>query len=398
MGKNIVIIGSTGSIGSSTLEVIKNNPADYKVLALTCNSNVELLFKQIKEFRPRFASVYSSEAKDKLAKLLKASRIDVALYCGEEGNIRAATDKQADAVVISVVGGIGLLPTLAAIEKRKNVCLANKETIVCAGSIVMAEAKRKKAMLIPIDSEHSAIFQLLGGVKRSEVKRIIITASGGPFRKKTKAALAKVKPGEALKHPNWNMGDKITIDSATLMNKGLEVIEAMWLFDMPLDKIDVVVHPQSVIHSMIELNDGSILAQLGCADMKIPINYALSYPNRTKIEYMKPFDFLKTNTLSFEKPDMLKFPCLKYAYEAAGAGGTMPAVMNAANEIAVKNFLNEKIGFTDIAKVIKQVMGLHKKYIKISPSIDEIIDADKWARVLTLEAIKKLKKDSDGYF
>ncbi|HOD42122.1 MAG TPA: 1-deoxy-D-xylulose-5-phosphate reductoisomerase, partial [Candidatus Wallbacteria bacterium] len=281
------------------------------------------------------------------------------------------------------VGGIGLLPTLAAIEKKKKVCLANKETLVCAGDIVMGEAARKKVRIIPIDSEHSAIFQLLEGVKRAEVKRVIITASGGPFRGFSAAALEKVTPEQALKHPNWSMGAKITVDSATLMNKGLEVIEAMKLFGLELDKISVVVHPQSIIHSMIEMNDGSILAQMGYPDMRIPISYALSYPERLAVDYIKPFDFVKAGRLSFEEPDVKKFPCLALAYDAARRGGTMPAVLNAANESAVRDFLAGRIKFTDIPKFIKKAMDNHLKEFVAAPSLEDILAADARARAFS---------------
>lgn len=380
MGKDIVIIGSTGSIGVSTLEVIANNPSKYKVRGLTCNSNVELLAAQIKKFSPAFVSVYSPAAKEELLSRLRRMRVSLPVYCGEEGNIAAAADKKADTVVVSVVGGIGLLPTLAAIEKRKKVCLANKETIVCAGSIVMSEARRKKARIVPIDSEHSAIFQLLEGAGRSGVRRVIITASGGPFRGLTASELKKVTVERALKHPNWSMGAKITIDSATLMNKGLEVIEAMWLFGLSLGEISVVVHPQSIIHSMVEMNDGSVLAQLGYPDMRIPINYALSYPERLPIDYIRPFDFLKAGPLTFEEPDVKRFPCLALAYSAAEKGGTMPAVMNAANETAVKKFLAGEISFTDIPKSIARAMKKHEKSFISEPTLEEIIEADRVGR------------------
>lgn len=381
MGKNIVIVGSTGSIGVSTLDVISNNPSEYKVEGLTCHSNIESLIVQIKKFNPSFVSVYSPEAKEKLEYMLKRLKLSVKVYCGEEGNIKAASDKKADTVVVSVVGGIGLLPTLAAIEKRKKICLANKETIVCAGSIVMSEARRKKVRIVPIDSEHSAIFQLLENFDRGSLRRVIITASGGPFRSHSKAALQKVTLKEALRHPNWSMGDKITIDSATLMNKGLEVIEAMWLFGLELSAIEVVVHPQSIIHSMVELNDGSVFAQLGYPDMRIPISYALSYPRRLAVNYIKPFDFIKAGALTFEKPDLKRFPCLALAYAAAEKGGTMPAALNAANEVAVNKFLKGKIGFNDIAVLIKKAVNKHSKNFIASPALEDIIEADRKTRI-----------------
>lgn len=380
MGKNIVIVGSTGSIGVSTLDVISNNPSEYKVEGLTCHSNIELLTAQIKKFNPSFVSVYSPEAKEKLEYKLKRLKLSVKVYCGEEGNIKAASDKNADTVVISVVGGIGLLPTLAAIEKRKKICLANKETIVCAGSIVMSEARRKKVRIVPIDSEHSAIFQLLENFDRGSMKRVIITASGGPFRLHSKAALQKVTLKEALRHPNWSMGAKITIDSATLMNKGLEVIEAMWLFGLELSAIEVVVHPQSIIHSMVEMNDGSVFAQLGYPDMRIPISYALSYPRRLAVNYIKPFDFIKAGALTFEKPDPLRFPCLTLAYAAAEKGGTMPAALNAANEAAVNKFLKGEIGFNDIAALIKKAVNKHSKNFIAAPALEDIIETDRKVR------------------
>ncbi len=381
MGKNIVIVGSTGSIGVSTLDVISNNPSEYKVEGLTCHSNIESLIVQIKKFNPSFVSVYSPEAKEKLEYMLKRLKLSVKVYCGEEGNIKAASDKKADTVVVSVVGGIGLLPTLAAIEKRKKICLANKETIVCAGSIVMSEARRKKVRIVPIDSEHSAIFRLLENFDRGSLRRVIITASGGPFRSHSKAALQKVTLKEALRHPNWSMGDKITIDSATLMNKGLEVIEAMWLFGLELSAIEVVVHPQSIIHSMVELNDGSVFAQLGYPDMRIPISYALSYPRRLAVNYIKPFDFIKAGALTFEKPDLKRFPCLALAYAAAEKGGTMPAALNAANEVAVNKFLKGKIGFNDIAVLIKKAVNKHSKNFIASPALEDIIEADRKTRI-----------------
>ncbi len=380
MGKNIVVVGSTGSIGVSTLDVISNNPSEYKVEGLTCHSNIELLIGQIKKFNPSFVSVYSPEAKEELEYKLKRLKLSVKIYCGEEGNIKAASDKNADIVVISVVGGIGLLPTLAAIEKRKKICLANKETIVCAGSIVMSEARRKKVRIVPIDSEHSAIFQLLENFDRGSMKRVIITASGGPFRSHSKAALQKVTLKEALRHPNWSMGAKITIDSATLMNKGLEVIEAMWLFGLELSAIEVVVHPQSIIHSMVEMNDGSVFAQLGYPDMRIPISYALSYPRRLAVNYIKPFDFIKAGALTFEKPDLQKFPCLTLAYAAAEKGGTMPAALNAANEAAVNKFLKGEIGFNDIAALIKKAMNKHSKNFIAAPALEDIIETDRKIR------------------
>lgn len=376
MGKNVVIIGSTGSIGIATLDVISKSSSLFKVCGLTCNQNIELLISQIKKFNPDFVSVYSSTAYEKLIDKLKKLKINIPVFCGEEGNIKAATYKKADIVVISVVGMIGLLPTLAAIDKQKRVCIANKESIVCAGSIIMNEAKKKKVKIIPIDSEHSAIFQLLENIERKQLKKIILTASGGPFRTFSYDELKNVTLESALKHPIWQMGSKITIDSATLMNKGLEVIEAMNLFNLSLDEISVIIHPQSIIHSMIELKDGSILAQLSKPDMRIPISYALSYPKRHSIDFIKPLDFIKVGALTFEEPDLKKFPCLKLAFLAAKLGGIMPTVLNAANEIAVKKFLDSKIQFLDIYKNILKTINIYKKNYNKTPSLEDIIKID----------------------
>ncbi|HNY10252.1 MAG TPA: 1-deoxy-D-xylulose-5-phosphate reductoisomerase [Candidatus Wallbacteria bacterium] len=392
MGQNVVIIGSTGSIGRSTLDVIRRDPRKYNVLGLTCNASLKILLEQAEEFRPSFVSVYSELLRDELRYALKKRGIgDIAVYSGEEGNIKAATHKKSDIAVISVVGGIGLMPTLAAIDKKKKICLANKETIVCGGQIVMDEARKKRVRIIPIDSEHSAIFQLLDGVAPEKLRRVIITASGGPFRSHTKKMLKNVKVEEALRHPNWSMGAKITVDSASLMNKGLEVIEAMWLFSLPLEKIDVIIHPQSIIHSMVELNDGAVFAQMGYPDMRIPINYALSYPERAGVDYIKSFDFLEMNRLTFEKPDLETFPALKYAYEAARVGGTLPTAMNAANEVAVREFLLKKISFPDISKIVRQVMDLFTKKNIASPTVEDITKIDVRARASAEKLASKIK-------
>ena len=392
MGQNVVIIGSTGSIGRSTLDIIRRDPVKYKVLGLTCNASLKILLEQAEEFHPSFVSVYSGLLRDELAYALKKRGLgDIAVYSGEDGNIRAAAHKNSDIAVISVVGGIGLMPTLAAIDKKKKVCLANKETIVCGGPIVMAAAKKKRVRISPIDSEHSAIFQLLEGVDPEKLRRVIITASGGPFRSHTEKMLKSVKVEDALRHPNWSMGAKITVDSATLMNKGLEVIEAMWLFGLPLEKIDVIIHPQSIIHSMVELNDGSVFAQLGYPDMRIPINYALSYPERAGVDFIKSFDFLEMKSLTFEKPDLETFPALKYAYEAAGAGGTLPTAMNAANEVAVREFLHKKISFSDIPKIVRRVMDAFVKKNIISPTVADITVVDSEARAAAEKLVSKIK-------
>lgn len=373
MASNIVILGSTGSIGVQTLEVARS--LGLNVLGLVANSNIELLEIQAREFRPLVVAVNQPEYGKVLAERLKDTGIEV--YSGIDGMIKAATIDGADTVVTSVVGSAGLLPTIAAIKKRKNIALANKETLVTAGAIIMEEARKNGVFIIPVDSEHSAIFQCLNGNKTRHVKKIFLTASGGPFRGKPRCEIMHVSPEEALKHPNWRMGKKITIDSATLMNKGLEVIEARWLFDLRPEQIEVLIHPQSVIHSMVEYVDGSILAQLGPPDMRIPIQFALTYPDRSANSYSR-LNLLETCMLTFEKPDYDSFPCLKLAYEALRVGGTMPAVMNAANEAAVEMFLNRKIGFYDIPNIIQKVMQRHD--MNINPSLDDIIEVEQWAR------------------
>jgi len=378
--KKISILGSTGSIGTQALEVIKNNQDLFEVVAISGNTNIELLQKQIKKFNPKYVAVYNeSKAKELKNKL---NNPNIKILSGMKGLIEISTIDEVDIVITSVVGTIGLLPTLNAIKVKKNIALANKETLVTAGELVMKEAKLNGVNILPIDSEHSAIFQCLQGNTFKQVNKIILTASGGPFRGMKKKNLINVTPQDALKHPNWNMGSKITIDSATLMNKGLEVIEAKWLFDLEVSQIDVVVHPQSIIHSMVEFIDGSILAQLGLPDMKVPIQYALTYPSRVKSN-MERLDFLKIRELTFEKPDTKTFPCLDLAIEALRIGGTMPAVLNAANEELVLQFLNGLITFYDIPNRIEVAMNKHTP-IK-NPSINDIFEVDK----LTREYINK---------
>lgn len=373
MAKKISILGSTGSIGVQTLDVARN--LGIEVLGLTANSNIELLESQAKEFKPCAVAVNDEHLAEKLGLRLKGTGIEV--YSGLGGLVKIATLGQVDMVVTSIVGIAGLIPTMHAIEIGKDIALANKETLVTAGQLVMAKAKEHGVGILPVDSEHSAIFQSLMGNDRTALSKIILTASGGPFRGKTKAELENVTLAQALNHPNWNMGNKITIDSATLMNKGLEVIEARWLFGLEMEQIEVVIHPQSVIHSMVEYIDGSIIAQLGPADMRLPIQFALTYPGRAANSFSRA-DFLKTGTLTFEKPDYDAFPCLKLAFEALKAGGTVPTAMNAANEVAVGLFLEEKIGFMDISRIIEQVMDAHSNIEE--PDLDQILAADKWAR------------------
>ncbi len=373
MAKNIAILGSTGSIGVQTLDVAKN--LGIRVSGLSAHSNIELLEKQAREFKPRVLSVGTRELAAELREKLDRPEIEI-LY-GIEGVKKVAAMPEADTVVTSIVGIAGLVPTLEAIKNHKNIALANKETLVTAGSIVMEEAQRNHAAIFPVDSEHSAIYQCLNGNRHQDVKQLILTASGGPFRGRSKKSLEHVTAADALKHPNWKMGSKITIDSATLMNKGLEVIEARWLFNVEPDKIKTVVHPQSIIHSMVEYIDGSIMAQLGSPDMRIPIQLALTFPERAENDFSR-LDFLKCGALTFEEPDMEAFPCLGLAFEALKAGGTMPAAMNAANEAVVGLFLAGGIGFLDIPRVVERVMQKHS--VNTKPGLDDIIETDRWAR------------------
>ncbi|OCL27123.1 1-deoxy-D-xylulose-5-phosphate reductoisomerase [Orenia metallireducens] len=382
--KKITILGSTGSIGQQTLEVVEELHGQFEVLALTANSSIELLAEQINKFKPKYAVLMNDSLVNELK--YKLSYNETQILTGLEGLIKVATLNEIDLLVNAVVGAIGVKPTLAAIRAGKDIALANKETLVTAGAIVMREAKDNDVKILPIDSEHNAIFQALQGEDRKAVKKIILTASGGPFRTIAADKLAEVTVAEALNHPNWNMGGKITIDSATLMNKGLEVIEAKWLFDLDYEQIDVVVHPQSIIHSLVEYKDHSILAELGLPDMKVPIQYALTYPSRNT-NNLESLNLAKVGALTFEEPRKDLFPCLEYAYEAGRRGGTMPAVLNAANEIAVSKFLEGKIKFIDIPKLIKKVMSAHT--VVDNPTLDQIIEADTWAR---LEAQKEGEK------
>ena len=373
MADNIAILGSTGSIGVQTLEAARN--LNITVSALTANSNIGLLERQAREFRPRLVSLGDGRLAAELEKRIKGMGIEV--YSGEEGLKAAASVTGADTVVSSVVGIAGLMPTMEAIRHGRNVALANKETLVTAGPIVMSEAARHGVTIFPVDSEHSAIYQSLAGNRQQDVDRLIITASGGPFRGKKQSDLEKADASQALKHPNWKMGSKITIDSATMMNKGLEVIEAHWLFGIGPDRIKVVVHPQSVIHSMVEYVDGSVIAQMGPPDMRIPIQLALTWPERAANGFSR-LDLLKYGSLTFEEPDTETFACLKLAYEALEMGGTMPAALNGANEAAVGLFLEDRIGFNDIPRLIEKVMNAH--IVNTKPVLNDIIEVDKWAR------------------
>lgn len=370
--KKIAILGSTGSIGTQTLEIVRNN-ADLSVVALAAGRNVELMEKQIREFAPKLAVMWSKEAAEDLRARIKDT--DVKVACGMEGLIEAATLPEAEVLVTAIVGMIGIRPTIAAINAGKTIALANKETLVCAGHIIMSLIKEKKVPLLPVDSEHSAIFQSLQGQPKERLAKILLTASGGPFRGMKREELVSIRPEDALKHPNWSMGRKITIDSSTLVNKGLEVMEAHWLFDTPYDKIQVVVQPQSVIHSMVEYEDGGIMAQLGTADMKLPIQYALFYPDRRFLPG-KRLDFYELSGITFEKPDTDTFRGLLLGYRAGETGGSMPTVYNAANEMAVSLFLDGKIGYLKITELIEECMEAHK--LIVNPSVEEILQTEQW--------------------
>jgi len=384
---NVTILGSTGSIGCNTLEVIRLHPDKYTITALTAGKNLDKLFEQCLEFKPEYAVILDPEMGKVLADKLKLHNVPTKVLSKSSDLAFVATLKHVDIVMSAIVGSSGLLPTLAAIKAGKKVLLANKESLVAGGKIINQALKDcKAAKLIPVDSEHSAIFQSLPlNYSVAEINKIILTASGGPFRNFTKEQLCNVTPEQAIKHPNWCMGKKISVDSSTLMNKGLEVIEAYWLFGVGLDKIDVVVHPQSIIHSMVEYVDSSIVAQLGTADMKTPIAYALSYPERIA-SGSKRLDFMTTPTLTFEKPDYDRFPCLQLAFDALRAGGVAPAVLNAANEVAVSAFLDHKIKFYDINALISQTMSNFAQHDY--NSVEEIINIDQQARKFTSSIIK----------
>jgi len=371
----ISILGSTGSIGTSTLDVVRNNPEKFKVAGLACGSNLDLLVQQIQEFKPQYVSVGKEEDIAKLQAQLGKSVPEIGW--GMQGNITVATLPQVDMVISAIVGAAGLEPTLSALKAKKAVGLANKETLVVAGSLMTQMAKKQQVTLFPIDSEHSAIFQCLVGQNRDELRKIIITASGGPFLNKPRDEFSSITVEQALKHPNWSMGAKITIDSATLMNKGLEVIEAKWLFDLEPEEIEVVIHPQSIIHSMIEFHDGSILAQLGIPDMRVPIAYALSFPERLP-NSLPSLSLTELGSLTFFPPDYEKFDCLKLARQSLSKGGSYTAVLNAANEVAVKRFLEKKIGFSAIPYVVEATLEKHQSCEPAS--VDEILAIDQWAR------------------
>ncbi|MBQ3546765.1 MAG: 1-deoxy-D-xylulose-5-phosphate reductoisomerase [Lachnospiraceae bacterium] len=382
--KKLSILGSTGSIGTQTLEIVRENE-DIEVVALAAGSNILMLEEQAREFKPELICVFD-EAKAKELEV-KIADLNIKVVSGMDGLIEAATIKSADTVLTAVVGMIGVRPTIAAIEAKKTIALANKETLVTAGHIIMKLAKEKGVSILPVDSEHSAIFQSLQGNKKSQVSKIILTASGGPFRNSSIDDLKNVTVEDALKHPNWSMGKKITIDSATMVNKGLEVIEAKWLFDVEFDDIDVVIQPQSLIHSMVEYIDGGIMAQLGTPDMKLPIQYALFYPDR-RVLGGKRVNFAEIGSISFMKPDTEKFKGFALAYEAGRCGGTMPTIYNAANELAVSKFLNKEIKYLDIAELIKGAMDKHK--VIENPSLDKILEAEKEAHEVVRSLSERL--------
>jgi len=383
--KNIAILGSTGSIGTQALEVISENPALFNAYVLTAQNNAELLIQQSLKFKPAYAIICNEKYYDRVKEALASTEVKV--LSGIEAIKDIVTDPAIDMVLTAMVGFAGLEPTINAIKAGKDIALANKETLVVAGELITDLAKQHNINILPVDSEHSAIFQCLVGEEPHTIEKIIITASGGPFRGRTRDYLAGVTREDALKHPNWVMGSKITIDSASLMNKGLEVIEAKWLFDIEPDKIDVVVHPQSIIHSMVQFHDGSIKAQMGLPDMKLPIQYALAYPARIKNNF-KRFDFAEYANLTFEKPDTKTFRNLALAFEAIKQGGNMPCIVNAANEIAVAGFLNGGIGFVTMSDVIESCMQ-HVSF-KADPSLDDYLNTDRETRIFAQNLIKKI--------
>ena len=368
--KKVAILGSTGSIGTQTLEVVREN-GDLQITALAAGGNVDLMEKQIREFHPALAAMWTEEKAKELRDRVKD--LPVKVVSGMDGLLEVATDPASEILVTAIVGMIGIRPTIAAMKAGKDIALANKETLVTAGHIIMPLAEECHVKILPVDSEHSAIFQCLNGEHKDQLKKILLTASGGPFRGKKKEELKNVQVEDALKHPNWSMGRKITIDSATLVNKGLEMMEARWLFGVEPKDIQIVVQPKSIIHSMVEFVDGAVIAQLGTPDMKLPIQYALYYPNRRHLPGDR-LDFWTLNQITFEKPDMENFPGLKLAFNAAAAGGTMPTVYNAANERAVAKFLDRKIGFLDLPEIIRSCMAEHK--VTENPTVEQILETE----------------------
>jgi 1-deoxy-D-xylulose-5-phosphate reductoisomerase len=374
--KKISILGSTGSIGVSALEVIEGKPDEYEVVALSAATNMALLSEQIIAFSPRAVSVLEESLAVDLRKRLVGHKRPEVLY-GQEGYKEIASMAEVDTVISAMTGAAGLLPTFEAIKSGKEIALANKETLVTAGPMIMDAAQKRGVAILPVDSEHSAILQSLRGHEKEDLNRIILTASGGPFREASLKRMKHVTAAEALKHPNWAMGPKITIDSASMMNKGLEVIEAKWLFDLEMHQIGILIHPESILHSMVEYRDGSVIGQMGIPDMKIPIAYALSYPRHLD-NALTPLDLARIGTLTFRAPDLKRFKCLDLALQAAGEGGSMPAVLNAANEVAVEAFLNGRIGFLDIPSLIEKTMSAH--HTRVLDDMEMVIETDRWAR------------------
>ena len=377
--KNISILGATGSIGTQTLDVIRNSDEKINLIGITANSSVDKIKEIIREFEPKYVAMMDENSAKSIEEFCSKEYPNIQVFNGIDGLIKVATLEEIDTVVTSIVGMIGLKPTMAAIEAKKDIALANKETLVVAGELVMNKAKENNVKILPVDSEHSAIFQSLSGYKNKDINKILLTASGGPFRGKTIEDLKDVTVKEALKHPKWNMGQKISIDSATLMNKGLEVIEAHFLFDCDYDNIEVIVHPQSIIHSMVEYKDASVIAQLGSPDMRLPIQYALNYPER-KAMIANPVNFYELGALTFEKPDLETFKCLRFAYEAGKIGGLAPTILNGANEEAVALLLKEKIKFLQIAEIIEECMNVFKENYYDELTLDNIIELDKKVR------------------
>jgi 1-deoxy-D-xylulose-5-phosphate reductoisomerase len=390
--RGIAILGSTGSIGCNTLRVIDAFAGDFQLVALAAGRNVRKLSEQIARYRPELVSVETEESAEELRVELRSANVAAPrILWGEAGLVEVATHERADCVVSATVGAVGFVPTLRALEAGKRVALANKETLVIAGELMTRAARASGAELLPVDSEHNALHQCLRGERREEVRRLILTASGGPFRTKTRGEMEDATVAEAMRHPTWNMGAKVTIDSATLMNKGLEVIEARWLFGFEADQIDVLVHPESIVHSMIELVDGSVIAQLGVTDMRHAIQYALTFPERRACQ-LPPLDLTQLSALHFDAPDTERFPCLALAYRALRAGGTMPAALNAANEVAVGAFLEERIRLTDIPLVIEGVLDAHET--RPVTNLDTVLETDAAARHRAAEEIAQLKVPS----
>ena len=379
--KTIAVLGSTGSVGVTTLDVVGRFGDRFAVGAMAAGRNVELLAEQVRRFRPELVSVADAEAACRLKDLLRGHKIEI--LTGLEGATAVATWPAAQLVVSAMVGALGLRPTLRAINAGKDIAFANKEVLVIAGEVVTRAAEHNHVKLLPVDSEHNALFQCIEGRRRAAVKRIILTASGGPFRTLPERQFEEVSVADALKHPTWQMGAKITIDSATLMNKGLEVIEARWLFGLDAAQISVIIHPQSIIHSMVEMIDGSVLAEMAIPDMAIPVAYALAFPERLPMEHLRPLSLVESGALTFEQPDLERFPCLRLAYEALAAGGTMPACLNAANEELVAGFLAGKIRFVEIPRHIETVMGRHQG--RPAHSLEDVLETDSWARAATRE-------------